>query len=504
VTRVPIDEVVSQIKKGLRRGDTVRSVPMIRQFVQQAGMDPRARLLQGMLAIEFDQAGEAIKLLEPLTFELMGDDQRLATVLLARARLMSGDAEGALLTIEPVCEVDDAPGTALGVKAEALTEVGRLDEAAGVLDAAPGDIAESHGVALARARLAFATAPDDPELAAREDAAIAALDAEREHVGTPGAALAEVCLALAELNARRGEDAAAGALFKRSCGLNPTQVDARPYAQTVMKLVKSWDGPALSKAQRNQHEPGASTERPIFIVGMPGGGPELAGALLGLHGDVRLNGQPEALTQTVARHLVAKGHQGHPIVFDPPRLSGKALAGAAEWYLQRTDPDDEQPARTVDAFPLNLHVLGVVAQVFPRSRVVFVRRDPFDACLACTTRHRDPRLLYANDPRSVAVFAGGLRRLEDLWSGVFSSDALGMKTLTLDYADLAGGEQGGIAAARSLFEFAGLEAPSDDELRGVIASHTRWTVHGTGLEARFGGRMPELVEAVKQAEIGSV
>lgn len=490
---VPMEKVVEEIRRSMRRGDYLRAVPLVREIVRQAPRDPRSRLLQGMMALAFDHPGEAARLLEPLPFELPGEDGRFATVQLARARLAAGDPAGALLTIGPVCEASPDLGPAVAVKAEALNARGQADEADACLTAWASGV-EGFEVAIARGRLALRTRADDGRLGARMAAADEALTAEREHVGVPASALSEICLLLGEIRARQGDDGSATTLFKRSAALNPTKADVRPYAQTVMRLTQSWSDAALARAQRLA---AGEADGPVFVVGMPGGGPELAASLLALSPRVRLQARPEALTSAVGRHLVG-GDGGDPIVQDPARLSAKQLRSAAEAYAASAGPLEPPQDLLVDAFGLNLHVLGVVGQLFPRARVVFVRRDPFDACFACMLRHREARLLYASDPRSLAVFAGGLRRLEVLWSSVFEGSRLPLETLTVDYAGLLAGDAGG------LFAFAGLETPSEPAVSGAIAEHARWTAHGVGLHERFGARMPELADSVRQAEIGMV
>jgi thioredoxin-like negative regulator of GroEL len=118
VTSVPIDRVLEEVRRTLRRGDLVKSVGMVRELARQAGQDPRSRHLQAKLAIEFGQAREAVGMLETLVFEMTGDDLRDATIDLARARELQGDAEGGLTTIRPELEAEgDTPAAAIAAAA---------------------------------------------------------------------------------------------------------------------------------------------------------------------------------------------------------------------------------------------------------------------------------------------------------------------------------------------------------------------------------------------------
>lgn len=500
MTSVPIDRVVTECHRILKRGDTVRAVGMARELNRQAPNDPRSRMIQGIVAVLFGQAEQAIRLLEQVTFELTGDDQRLATMHLARARVLADDVSGALATIEPIAGEQGAPGLATAIKAEALIRAGRLDEAQAALDGAETAENEAHHTAIARGRLAFATPAEDPDSSDREAAAFDALTAQNERVGVPASSLIELLNMLGELHARRGEDTAAAHLFKRSAGLNPAQVDPRPYAKSIMGMISSWNDKALARARRVDGGPASETQRPVFVVGMPGGGPGLAAGLLAAHPAAQTVNDPEAFTGAISRAFVRGGAEASPVVSDPSKPTGKQLKDAAERYLERTDPYNEAIERVIDANPLNLHVLGVAAQMFPNARAVFVRRDPFDACFGCLLEHADPRLLYAHDPRTLVVFAGALRRLEEHWISVFAGGSLPMRSLVIDYADLlAGGD-----AARGLFEFAGLDPIESGPVDQAVAEHSRWTGHQSGLRDRFRKAMPELVSAVDQADIGAV
>lgn len=500
MTSVPIERVVAESHRALKRGDAVRAISMVRELARQAPHDPRSRLLQGMTANLFGQGDDAVRLLGLVVNELTGDDQRLAQMHLARARLTAGDTPGALAEIEPLATGAEVPGLAVAIKAEALIAEGRLDEAEGWLNSASHADNDSHHPAIARAGLALATPAGDASLAGREQRAIDEITADQERVGVPGSALSEMLLRLGELLARRGEDRQAARMFKRSAGLNTSDADIRPYAQAIMAVVNGWSEATVARARRAGSGLAATTERPVFVVGMPGGGPELASRLLAACAGASVIRDPETLTSAVARHLSTAASGGQPIITDPGKLTGRQLETAAEDYLRRSDPGDESVSRVVDDFPLNLHALGVVAQLFPKARVVVVRRDPFDACFGCMLRHRDPRLFYAHDPRTLAVFAGALSRLEDRWIDLFAGDRLGLACRVIDYAELVDSAEAG----RSLIEFAGLAPIGDETIKSLVARHTRWTGHGVGLEARFGGVMPDLSEAVGKGEIGRV
>jgi hypothetical protein len=491
VTSVPIDRVIEEVHRTLRRGDIVRTVGMVRELARQARQDPRSRYLQALTAIEFTQAREAVGLLETLIFELTGEPLRDATLALARARELQGDYENALTTIRPELESDNPPPAAIATAARVRFSMGDAHGALALLDGAAVDEKHRHEIARARAFIALGTPADDPARDARETASLEALQAEADHVGVPGAALMPLLLDLGELLARRGEDAAAARAWKRSASLSPNKLDPRTYAQSVMALANTWNDKAIARARVNDDPATAASERPIFVVGMPGGGAQFAADLLAASPEVARTADQEALTAAMGRHIPPAKDAKQQGVPDPARLTGKQLSETAAAYLERTRPADGEPARVVDAFELNLHSLGIVAQLFPKASVVFVTRTPFDACLACMLAHRDPRLLYANDPQGIAVFAGGIARLAERWQQVFAGDHLPLRHAVVDHDTLATDP----AARRALFESLGLTPPPDADLERIAADKRRSTRYATGLADRFARHLPQLEDA---------
>jgi hypothetical protein len=238
----------------------------------------------------------------------------------------------------------------------------------------------------------------------------------------------------------------------------------------------------------------------VFIVGMPGASSALAAALLAASPQAECATDPEALTAAVGRFLAPPNANNQAVVPDPSRLGSKQLADAASAYLARTEPTGDAVTRVVDPFELNIHTLGVVAQMFPNAAAIFVRRVPFDACLAGMLGHRDPRLLYANEPQSLAVFAGGVGRLSALWESIFSGEHLPLRHTVVDHDALLSDP----AARRSLFEAAGLDAPADDELEAIAARHARTTRTASGLADRFAAHLPQLADAANQIDLERV
>ncbi|MFM5925318.1 MAG: tetratricopeptide repeat protein [Novosphingobium sp.] len=86
--------------------------------------------------------------------------------------LIGGDGERAAAIFAQIVEIDPASGAAYGGLIRAMAALGEVDQARGVLDALPAELAADPEVARARTALELAAnRPDDGELAALRDAA---------------------------------------------------------------------------------------------------------------------------------------------------------------------------------------------------------------------------------------------------------------------------------------------------------------------------------------------
>lgn len=176
------------------------------------------------LPIQSDAAAQAAEL-EPLL--AMGEEV-----------LAGGETERALSIFEQIAEIAPDNAQAAAGRARALTALGRLDEAAAVLDALPADAAKAQEVERARAALSIAqeapAASDDSELGAlRAKAAGGDMEARYELAGalmtSDREGAAETLLAMIAEDKEWNDSAARARLLKlfEAVGLEDPWVSAQ-------------------------------------------------------------------------------------------------------------------------------------------------------------------------------------------------------------------------------------------------------------------------------------
>ncbi|MFQ5533431.1 MAG: sulfotransferase [Sphingomonadales bacterium] len=151
----------------------------------------------------------------------------------------------------------------------------------------------------------------------------------------------------------------------------------------------------------------------------------------------------------IFEHLVFEQLRG------PDRKAGFGLAmkeqanNFARRYLESLPPAGPEVLRVTDKMPLNCLHLGLVALLFPKARVIHLRRDPMDTCLSMFCRAFPKAYSFAHDLADLVHFYKQYARLMDHWRAV-----LPMAFLDVDYEELVANQK---AVSRRIVSFCGLD-----------------------------------------------
>lgn len=120
---------------------------------------------------------------------------------------------------------------------------------------------------------------------------------------------------------------------------------------------------------------------PVFMVGFPRSGTTMLDQVLASHSHVWVVEERENLQDIHARFARDQA--------DLERLSGlgeKEIRQFRKAYWRRLIqevPGEERSSLIIDKVPLNTVMLGLIYRFFPEAKIIFVIRDPRDACLSC-------------------------------------------------------------------------------------------------------------------------
>lgn len=156
--------------------------------------------------------------------------------------------------------------------------------------------------------------------------------------------------------------------------------------QLTERTIRVIDSAFVSQAPTG----GSNSELPIFIVGMPRSGTTLVEQILASHPNVFGAGELYDIPDLV-KSLPQRLGESCSYPESLARIDDRIAKQMAEAYLTHVrhliaaspDSRSDQVVRATDKMPTNSEHLGLIALLFPKARIVHVRRDPRDICVSC-------------------------------------------------------------------------------------------------------------------------
>lgn len=190
--------------------------------------------------------------------------------------------------------------------------------------------------------------------------------------------------------------------------------DSDGFSRAVDALIQVFS-PALFQAHASSAE--SHSERPLFIVGMPRSGTTLTEQILASHPAVAPGGELSTILGIV-RQVGKLAETGRPYPHGVPALSANQMAKLRGIYLSRLDQVSANAARVTDKLPFNFMHLGLIALLFPASRVIHCSRHPLDTSLSCYFTSFAQEIGFASDLRSLGRYYLDYQRLMAHWRAV--------------------------------------------------------------------------------------
>lgn len=358
---------------------------------------------------------------------------------LARAELRGAldEVTGAEADLRQALTIMPASVEALSNLGHLLLQAGRMSEAVDCFKRA----AALNPTALA-ALIEARYFPDDPRI----------IEMMRGMVANPllpRGPKTSLAFALAHLHERQGEYDLAFDYADQANTLSRKSMSRRPDPhRRVVKVM-------TTKFTREFYERfrgcGSRSERPLFVVGMPRSGTTLIEQMLSSHPEIFGGGELgfiPALTRLLPK--VLQSRLPYPDCLDG--LQPWLLAQAASNYLGKVTKLDTTASRVVDKLPHNFLHLGLINLIFPRARIIHVRRDPRDVAISnyfTNFKHKHGGMAYAFDLADIGRMLNDYRLIMDHWREVLPPGVL----CEVDYEELVENPE---ATGQRLCDFVGL------------------------------------------------
>jgi tetratricopeptide (TPR) repeat protein len=215
---------------------------------------------------------------------------------------------------------------------------------------------------------------------------------------------------------------------------------------------------------RAPHAGASASELPVFIVGMPRSGTSLAEQILASHPDAYGAGEVSFWDSAFEAFTSAEPARG---------VGADTLAAMALGYLERVSTLAGPALRVLDKMPANFLYAGLIHAVFPRARILHMRRDPLDTCVSIYFQNFFRRHPYASDLDELVHYYREYVRVTAHWRTVLPETAL----LEIPYEALIADQE---YWTRRMLEFIGLpwnpQCLDFHETERVVITASRWQV----------------------------
>ncbi|MCF6263740.1 MAG: sulfotransferase [Xanthomonadales bacterium] len=188
-----------------------------------------------------------------------------------------------------------------------------------------------------------------------------------------------------------------------------------------------------------------STKTPIFIVGLPRTGTTLTERIISSHSQVE-SADETFFMQLAIRHAAGVGGIGDVNELIIEKAARKNIRQIAQKYMQEVTYRLTDRPLFIDKYPYNFLYLGFIAKAFPKARIVYLRRNPMDACFAM---YKQSFFKFAYSLDNLGQYFVAQDRLRRHWQSV-----LGDRLIEVEYESLVSDQEN---QTRLLLDKLGLE-----------------------------------------------
>lgn len=182
--------------------------------------------------------------------------------------------------------------------------------------------------------------------------------------------------------------------------------------ELIRSIIRSFSREAMSRVQANPQ----TSNRPIFIVGMPRSGTSLVEKIIASHSDVYGAGELDYIFALGTRLFLKDFH----FLFRPiDSYPAQVFEQFGKTYVDKIALLDDQSPRLTDKMPFNMMMIGLINIALPNAKIIHCVRDARDTCLSIYKQNfTTGNYRFAYDMRTVAQFHKEYQLLMKHWHEV--------------------------------------------------------------------------------------
>ncbi|WPL15070.1 MULTISPECIES: tetratricopeptide repeat-containing sulfotransferase family protein [Thiorhodovibrio] len=222
--------------------------------------------------------------------------------------------------------------------------------------------------------------------------------------------------------------------------------DPDAFSRRVDGLIRTFTPAFFARQAPIRH----SDRTPVFVVGMPRSGTTLTEQILSSHPAIFGAGELNLIPR-LAQLMPAVIKNGHPYPACLAAFTPHLREEAVRFYLKGLVQHDTEHAYVVDKMPHNFMHLGLIALIFPGAKIIHVQRDPRDTALSNYQQNfkaKHAGMGYAFDLVKIARQINDYQRIMRHWRAV-----LPIELFEFRYEDLVADQ---LTWSQRLLEFVGV------------------------------------------------
>jgi len=175
---------------------------------------------------------------------------------------------------------------------------------------------------------------------------------------------------------------------------------------------------------------GSASEQPLFVIGVPRSGTSLTEQFLSAHPRIIGAGETQHWPGVMANLVRRASPPSGSMIESIHRLDPHIWHQAGDSYLSQFDSPPPGVSHIIDKLPGNFGLLPYIRLIFPKAKIIHIRRDPLATLYSCIKQHFRQRQL-AFSVEDWAGYYGIYQELIATWEPMLAG-----QMITIDYEDL--------------------------------------------------------------------